>query len=339
MRPIRFLTHTMEKNKASVIIPNWNGLELLRVCLKSLENQTLKDFEVIVVDNGSKDGSVEYIEKFYPKTKVIKLQTNTGFAFAVNRGVENSEGKYIFLLNNDTEVDKNCIKKLVDTAEKNPDVSFIAAKLINFYKRDLIDSAGDYIDDVGHADNIGRGKKDGEEFSKPGPVFLVTGGGCLIRKDVFDKVGLLDEDYFMYFEDVDFGFRAQLLGHKGYFEPKAIIYHIQKASSNRNKTLVEYLQFRNMTMTIIKNFPKGLLLYKFNWLRIFWVNINTIRFLATKGYLKEALEAEGYILLNFFKLLKKRKDIQSKKVVSDDYIINNVRRKKLTLFGLFPKGI
>ncbi len=323
----------------SVIIPNWNGKELLKTCLKSLKNQTFKNFETIVVDNGSLDGSVEYTEKFYPKTVLVKLQTNTGFAYAVNRGIEKSGGKYIFLLNNDTEVDANCIENLVKAAEKNPDVSFIAAKLLNFYKRDIVDSAGDYIDDVGHADNIGRGQKNGKEFSEPKEVFLVTGGGCLIRKKVFKEVGLLDEDYFMYFEDVDWGFRAQLLGHKGYFEPGAIIYHIQKASSNRNKALVEYLQFRNMTMTILKNFPKGLLLYKANFLRIFWVNINTIRYLWTQGYLKEALKAESYIIRNFFKILKKRHEIQSKKVVSDEYIIQNVRRKKLTLFGIFPKGI
>lgn len=323
----------------SIIIPNWNGKELLKTCLKSLKNQTYKNFEVIVVDNGSTDGSIEYIEKFYPKTVLIKLATNTGFAFAVNRGIEKARGKYIFLLNNDTEVDTHCISNIVKSAEKHPEVSFFAAKLLNFYKRDIVDSAGDYIDDVGHADNIGRGQKDSEDFQKPKEVFLVTGGGCLIRKEIFKKVGLLDEDYFMYFEDVDWGFRAQLLGYKGFFEPTAIIYHIQKASSNRNKPLVEYLQFRNMTMTILKNFPKGLLLYKINWMRIFWVNINTIRYLWTQGYLNEALKAEGYIIRNFFKILKKRKEIQSKKIVSDEYIIQNVRRKKLTLFGLFPKGI
>jgi GT2 family glycosyltransferase len=329
----------MKKLKASVIIPNWNGVELLKVCLKSLKNQTLSNFEIVVVDNGSKDDSVKFIEEKYPDIKLVRLRTNTGFANAVNEGFKASQGEYIILINNDTEVDKKCIEKLVNTADTKKDISFIAAKMINFYKRNTVDSAGDYIDDVGHADNIGRGATDEPKFLQSCPVFLVTGGGCLIKREVFGKVGLFDSDYFMYFEDVDFCFRAQLLGFKGWYEANAIIYHIQKASSNRNKALVEYLQFRNMTMTIIKNFPKGLLLYKLNFLRIFWVNLNTVRFLATQGYLMEALKAEAYILLNFSKLLKKRKEIQSKKVVSEEYIISNVRRKKLTLFGLFPKGI
>ncbi len=324
--------------KVSVIIPNWNGLELLKHSLPSLKRQIYIDFEVIIVDNGSVDGSVKYIKQQFPEYRVIELPQNVGFAPAVNKGILAAKGEYLVLINNDTKVDKNCLKFLVETADKLP-VDMIAAKMINFYKAGIIDSAGDYIDAVGHANNIGYGQPDGPKYNQPGPLFLVTGGGCLIKRRVVDKIGLLDEDYFAYFEDVDFGFRAQLAGFKAWYEPKAVIYHVHKATSNRNKSLTEYWQFRNLTMTVIKNFPNKLLWHRANWLRIILVNLNTVRYLATQGYLKSALKAEWYILTHLDVLWRKRQKIQSLKVVDDQYIIDQVLPKKITLFGLFKNGI
>ncbi len=324
--------------KASIVIPNWDGKKFLKSVLKSLKNQTYKNFETIVVDNGSKDGSVEYIERYFPKTRIIKLPKNIGFAPAVNLGIKEALGEYIILINNDTKVDKRCIEYLVLAADVHPEVGMVACKMLQFYKPSIIDSAGDYIDASGHANNIGLGEKDGEKFNKAGYVFLVTGGGGLFKRSVFDKVGFLDDDFFAYFEDVDLCFRAQLVGIKGWYEPKAIIYHIHKATSSRNKPFTEYLQFRNMTMTVIKNFPKGLLLKDLNWLKIILVNINTIRFLSINGFFVSAIKAEFYIIFNFFKLLNKRKYIQENIKVSESYIIENVLPKKVTFFGLF-KGI
>lgn len=327
--------------KASVIIPNWNGKNLLKICLNSLKKQTFKNFEIIVVDNGSIDGSIEYLKKWKMengKWKIILLDKNYGFAKAVNEGIKNALGEYIILINNDTEVEKNCLKFLVEAADKQ-DVGFVAAKMLNFYKRDVIDSAGDYIDVVGHANNIGLGEKDSEKFQRSGYVFLVTGGGGLFKREVFDRVGLFDEDYFAYFEDVDLCLRAQLVGFKGWFEKRAKIYHIHKATSSKIRPFAEYLQFRNMTMTIIKDFPSSLLKKDFNWLRILLVNLNTIRFFAKEGLFWQALKVEGYILFNFWKLLKKRARIQKSKKVPESYIIENIREKKITFFGLLKDGV
>lgn len=323
---------------ASVIIPNWNGKHLLKVCLNSLKNQSLKNFEVIIVDNGSIDGSVEYIRKYYPKFRVIPLKKNVGFAPAVNLGIKTSRSKNVVLINNDTKVDKDCLKKLVESAKKHKEVGMIAAKMLQFNNPNLIDSAGDYIDAVGHANNIGRGEKDGGKYNKSGFVFLVTGGGSLIKKEVFEKIGYLDDNYFAYMEDVDFGLRAQMVGFKAWYEPKAVIYHVHKATSSRNKAFTEYLQFRNMTMTIIKDFPKELFFKDFNWLKIILVNLNTVRFLAKHGYLRSAIKAEGYILLNLPRLLIKRRKIQSMMKVNPNYIIENVLPKRVTFFGLLAKG-
>lgn len=320
---------------ASVIIPNWNGEHLLKTCLVSLSNQSFKDFEVIIVDNGSKDNSVRLIKESFPKFKVIQLNKNTGFAYAVNRGIEEAKGELLFLLNNDTECHPDVIKNFVASAKKHPEIGFFAAKMLQFENREKLDSAGDWIDAVGHADHIGRGEKDTAEFNKEGAIFLASGGGMLIRREVLKKIGLFDEDYFAYFEDVDLCLRSQMAGFKGWYEPKAIIYHMHKATSSKNRNLLEYLQFRNMTMTIIKDFPAKLLLKNFNWLKIILVNLNTVKFLATQGHLSAAIKAEAYIIFNIGKILRKRMQVQSKKVVSEDYIIDNFREKKLKFLGFF----
>jgi GT2 family glycosyltransferase len=325
--------------KVSVIIPNWNGRHLLKDCLESLGKQTFKDFEIILIDNGSTDGSQEYIKENYPAIKLTELPTNIGFAPAINLGVKICCGEYMVLLNNDTKIDKDCLKYLAKAADQNSNVGMVAAKMLSFDDPNVIDSAGDYIDAVGHADNIGRGQPDSDKYNKSGYVFLVTGGGSLIKREVFERVGFFDQDYFAYMEDVDFCFRAQLAGFKGWYEPKAVVLHRHAATSKKDPAFKEYLQYRNMTQTVIKDFPKKLLFKDLNWLKIILVNLNTIRFLGGKGYLIQALKAEWYILTNFLSLLNKRKVIQSMQAVTDDYILENVKPKKITFFGLLKKGI
>lgn len=328
-----------EKIKVSIVIPNWNGLQFLKICLSSLEKQTFKGFEIIIIDNGSLDGSKEFISRNYPKIILISLDKNIGFSPAVNLGIKQAKGEYIFLLNNDTKVEANCLEFLVKALKSHHDVGMVAAKMLQFHNPDLIDSAGDYIDAVGHANNLGYGEKDSKKFNKPKYIFLVTGGGSIFKKEVFEKVGLFDEDYFAYMEDVDLSLRAQFAGFKGYFEPRAIIYHIHKATSNRNKAFTEYLQYRNMTMTVLKDFPGKLFFQDFNWLKILLVNLNTIRYLTSKGYIKPALKAEWYILINFLKILRKRKKIQSNIKVDINYILENIQPKKITFFNFFKNGI
>ncbi|MBU1032039.1 glycosyltransferase family 2 protein [Patescibacteria group bacterium] len=318
----------------SVIIPNWNGKHLLKACLSSLKNQTLKNFEVMVVDNGSKDGSLEYLKENFPEVRLIELEKNYGFAKAVNEGIKTARSKYLILLNNDTEADKNYLKFLVEAARMHPEAGFIAAKMLNFQRRNIIDSAGDAVDIVGHSYNIGLGKKDGPEFNKEGYVFLATAGGSLFKREVFDKVGLFDEDYGTYMEDIDLCLRAQIQGFKGWYTPYAVLYHMRKATSSKIIAKSEYWHFRNMTQNIIKDYPNALFWRDFNWLKILMVNINTVWYMIKKGLIWQAFLAETYILLNLPKLLQKRSKIQKSKVVSDDYIIQNIRPKKITFWGL-----
>ncbi|MBI2040305.1 glycosyltransferase family 2 protein [Candidatus Microgenomates bacterium] len=317
----------MSKPLVSVIIPNWNGVELLKLSLPSLEKQSFKSLEIIIVDNGSTDNSIKYINDTFPKVKVIKLERNYGFAKAVNIGIKKTNGKYIIFLNNDTEIDKSCIQYLVQAVLRKSNVGFIQAKSLNFKKRNIIDNASDTIDAVGHLKTYGLGENDGPKFRSAGYIFLASGNGTLFKREVFDQVGLFDEDYFFYMEDADFCLRAQLKGFKGWFEPKAKIYHLRGATSSKNPQFFDCQVFRNMTMTIIKDFPNKLLLKDFNLLKIILVHLNTIKYLFSKGYFFSVLKSEWDIVRSLGKLLKKRKEIQSSKIVDDQYIIENIAPK------------
>lgn len=320
----------MKSLKISVVIPTWNGKKWLKVCLPSLRIQTFKDFEVIVVDNGSRDGSGKYVKKYYPKYKLICLEKNLGFAGGVNRGIEASQGENIVLVNNDMKLDKDFLNQLYLSLQKR-EVGMVAAKVLQYYHPQLIDSAGDYIDIVGHGNNIGQGEVDREQYNENTKIFLVTGGACLIRREVLEKVGLLDEDYFAYFEDVDLCLRAQFCGFKAIFQPKAIAYHVHKATSSKNPALLEYWQFRNMTMNIIKDFPDCVIWHKWNWLKIILVNLKTIYFLARQGMIISAMSAEWYVIWHFGDLLKKRAQVQSLIRVDNDYLRSIFADKKIKI--------
>lgn len=317
----------MKKNQISVVIPNWNGENFLKICLPSLTGQTERGFEVLIVDNNSSDNSINYIQRNFPKFKVIPLSKNFGFARAVNEGIKKANGEYVVLINNDSKIDSNCLFYLQRAAQAHPEVGFISAKILSLKKKGLIDNAGDNIDASGHLIIRGHNQKDHPQFNKEGYCFLASGGGSLIKKEVFKKIGYFDEDFFMYMEDADFFFRAQLAGFKGWFQPKAVIYHIGKGTSSKNLAMVEIQNFRNMTMTIIKNFPLKLLLSDLNFIKIFLVNLNTIIYLSKKGYLFQAIKTELEVFFKLPILLKKRLKVQSLKKVSDGYIIENVLKK------------
>lgn len=324
----------MKKVTASVIIPNWNGKALLEECLDSLEKQTFKEFEIIVVDNGSIDGSVDFIIKNFPGVKVVKLDKNYGFSKAINAGVEASQALYVVFLNNDTAVDKDWLKILVSYANKYQKASSIGSKLVNYYNRKKIDGVGIEINEVGQAKSIGWNQEDLGQFDKEMFVFGVTGGGSLFRREVFIKLGMFDEDYFMYFEEVDFAFRAQFQGYKAIYCPKAVIYHRHKATSSKKPQYIEYWQFKNMMQTIIKDYPGSLLFKDKRWLKIILVNFNTCFYQLKNGFFWPPILTQAWLIFNLPKLLLKRRKIQEDKKVSDEYIEKFFLPKKISFWGL-----
>lgn len=325
----------MKKVKAAVIIPNWNGRNLLEDCLQSLSQQSFKDFEIILVDNGSTDRSLEYVESNFPETKIIKLKENFGFAKAINVGVKSSNADYVVFLNNDTCVDKRWLASLVECADRHQEVISVNSKLLNFYDRKRIDGVGILINEVGQARSIGWQDKDGIQYFKESYIFGATGGASLFRRNEFIKVGLLDETYFMYSEEVDFAFRAQFLGYKSIFCPEALVFHKHKATAKKMPQHLEYWQFRNMTQTIIKNFTASIILKRWRWLKIIIVHFNTIFYQLKNGYFWPPFLADTWILFHLPRLLRERRKVQSSREVPDEYIESFLKEKRVTFWGLF----
>lgn len=320
--------------KVSVIIPNWNGENLLPDCLFSLQNQSCQDFEIILVDNKSLDKSLDYVRGNFPQVKIKRLNKNYGFARACNEGVEISNAKYVIFLNNDTKVDKYFLNSLLECANNHPEVISVNSKLLNFENRKIIDGVGILINEVGQARSIGWQEKDHGQFEKEEYIFGATGGASLFRRKEFVKLGGFDENYFMYFEEVDFAFRAQFQGFKSIYCPNAIVYHKHKATAKKFPAKIEYWQFRNMTLTILKDFPIKLILKKGRLLKIILVHLNTIFYQIKKGFWWVPFLADFWILFHLPEILRQRKEIQSNIKVREEYLEEFLQDKKITFWKL-----
>jgi len=245
-----------EKPLVSVVIPNLNGRDMLACCLRSLERQTFKDFEVIIVDNGSTDGSVEMVRSGFPWLEtVIENESNMGFAKASNQGIEAAVGDLIALLNNDTETHPGWLADLVRAAEANPDAGMFASKTLLFDKRDTIDTAGHLIYRDGLNRGRGRLEKDLGQYDDKTDVFFPSGAAALYRRKMFDEIGLFDEHHFAYGDDIDIGIRGRLAGWGCVFVPGAVVYHMYSATTGKYSPMKLYLVERNRLWIVLKYLP------------------------------------------------------------------------------------
>jgi GT2 family glycosyltransferase len=318
--------------EATVILVTWNNLKLTAECLKSLQKQNFKDFKILLLDNASTDQTPEFIKVKFPSVQVIKLKKNLGFSKAVNEGIKISNTEYIILINNDTVLDKNFISYLIKFLDKNKKYCACTSKMINMSDRKTIAAAGDFMNDVGQS--FSRGLGDGiDKWDKPDEVFLITGGASIFRRKVFEDVGYFDEDFFIYGEDTDWCFRAQLMGYKFFYEPKAIIFHHCKASSEKINKIIDYFHYRNMKIIIIKNFPLKLFFKKWRFIKIPLVQLHMAFYLLIQGNFFQVLSADFWIIKNIFKLIKKRNLIQAKRKVTVNYINNWLQPKKIRLLN------
>lgn len=239
----------------SVIIPNFNGKHFLKTCLDSLKQQTYKDTEIIIADNNSSDGSVEYIKENYPEAAVIELDSNAGFSYAVNEGIRRAEGEYVLLLNNDTEADPYCIERLAEAISRSDDIFSVNAKMIQYNNRELIDDAGDEYNALGWAFKRGYNKNIKFE-NNSARVMSACAGASIYRKSIFNEIGYFDNHFFAYLEDVDIGYRANIYGYKNYYCPEAIVYHVISGTTGNRKTEFKTkLSARNNIYVIYKNMP------------------------------------------------------------------------------------
>lgn len=290
----------IHKPQVAIVIPNYNGLDFLRHCLQTLEQQAYASFLITVVDNGSVDGSAAFIRNRYPKVQLISLPENRGFSAAVNAGIVTTDSPYIFLLNNDTELPSDCLFHLVQAAEALPDYDFFAPKMLSYHDHDVLDGAGDGFLRGGAGYRIGTMEQDSSLYDQSGPVFGACGGAVLYRRALFDKIGYLDDNFFAYLEDVDLNLRANRAGLRCWYVPEARVYHIGSATTgSKFNDFTIRLSTRNSFFVLLKNYHLSLFLrffpviciYQFFWL-LFVIKKHQLR-----PYMKGIIEAVGKISL------------------------------------------
>lgn len=243
--------------RSTIVIPNYNGIRYIENCLRSLEDEAA---HIIVVDNGSTDGSRELVQDRFPKTELICLDRNYGFCRAVNEGISRSKTTYVILLNNDTEAEAGFVKALEHSMDRSPDAFSGSAQMRNLYHPELIDDAGDYYCALGWAFACGKDRPK-EGYQKGRDVFAACGGAAILRRSILKKTGLLDENHFAYLEDIDLGYRARIHGYRNIYIPEAVVYHAGSGASGSryNKFKVD-LSSRNSIYLIYKNMPAAQIL-------------------------------------------------------------------------------
>ena len=243
--------------KITVVIPNYQGIKFIEECLGSLyaQEEGTPEYEVLVVDNASKDGSVEVIREKFPKTRLICLEENTGFCHAVNVGIQNSESPYVLLLNNDTKVFPDFIRQLYDVMDNFPGIFSVSAAMLDWDKPVLMDDAGDFYTIFGWA--LARGKrKPYAKYQRRAKVFSACGGAALYRRSVLEEIGLFDENHFAYLEDLDLGYRARIHGYENIYAPAARVIHYGSATTgSRYNAWKTRRAAANSIYVIHKNMP------------------------------------------------------------------------------------
>lgn len=308
------------KGLVSVVIPNWNGKKFLKGCLDSLVASSYGQIEIVIVDNGSHDGSVEFIEENYPQVKLIKFAHNTGFSVAVNAGITGSTGEFVALLNNDTTVDPLWITNMMTAMREHPEIGSTGCKMLAYDNHKLLDGAGDGYRRGGLPGRIGHREIDLGQFDQERYILGPCGGAALYRRSMLDDIGLFDSDYFAYLEDVDIGLRAQSAGYKCLYVPTAIMYHLGCGTTGSGyHPLVVRLSSQNNWNTLVKNIPMPLLL-RFLPQIIYWQAFYFAVVIVRGGQVIPWLEGTGRALLLLPKMLKKRADINKRRKVSMAYL-------------------
>ena len=238
----------------TVVIPNYNNVELLNNLLLSLSS-SISLSNIIIIDNASQDGSTSFIKESYPEITLLSNDVNKGFAYAVNQGIRLVKTEYVLLLNNDTIITEDTIFNLIETINYSQNIFSVSSKMIQYYNKDLLDDAGDEYTIMGWSKRRGYNQNI-SNYSKDEEVFSACAGAALYRMSLFDEIGLFDEQFESYVEDMDLSFRARLQGYKSYYSSNAIVYHYGSAATGtRYNSFKVKISARNNIYLIYKNMP------------------------------------------------------------------------------------
>jgi len=254
--------------RVSVVVLNYNGRALLEVVLPSLAAQRSRVVETIVVDDCSTDDSLAYLREAWPQLRVVPAGgRNVGVAAALNAGVRAARGEYVALLNNDLELDAGWVGELVAALDRHPEAASVGGKLLSYDRRDVIDSVGDVFTRSATAYPRGGGEVDHGQYDEEVEIFAPTAGAALYRASALAAVGPFDESFFAYFEDVDWGLRAQLAGYRSWYVPSAVAYHMGSATTGGDGDPRFYaLKRRNTIGLLVKDVPMAFIARNIHWI-------------------------------------------------------------------------
>jgi GT2 family glycosyltransferase len=301
----------------SIIVVNWNGEQILESCLSSLAALSNVMCEIILVDNASTDSSVSLARAKFPEVTIIRLDKNEGFAGGNARGVKASSAEYIALVNNDARVNPDWLARLIDPMVRDVRVGICASKLI-FTENEKLNSAGDGVTTAAVGFNRGLGQSQ-HSYSDREFVFGACGAAVLYRRRMLEEIGFLDEDFFLYDEDTDLNFRAQLAGWKCVYVPTAVAYHKANATAGRLSDTHVYYHSRNLEFVWIKNMPLGLML-RFLLHKIFQEFGSFCYLCLRHGKWRAYFRAKRDALKMLPKMWTKRQVIQARRRVSNSYV-------------------
>lgn len=315
----------MLKPLVSVIIVNWNGRHLIDDCLGSLTKNKYKNLEILFADNASTDDSVTYVKKKFKTVKIIQNTQNLGYAEGHEKAFKQSKGKYILLLSTDTIIEKNAVEELVKGMNSDKNIGAVMPKLIMYPKKHLIDSIGAFFLMNGDLYHFGREKDPRlSKYNKPMNILSVKGACTLFKKEVLDKTGMFDRDYFAYFEETDLSMRIWLAGYKILYIPHATVYH--KGGVTSAKMLRSYILFhsyKNRIYTYLKNLSVKYLLIVLPQTILIYQTVFLLYLLKGKfAYAMVVQKSLGWNIIHLKKILKKRKYVQSviRKIPDDAYL-------------------
>ncbi len=323
----------------SIIIPNWNGRRYLEKCFSSLKKLNYLNYEIILVDNASKDDSVEFTRKNYPQVKIIQNKKNLGFAEANNIGYQNSKGEYILFLNNDTEVKPDFLTILVKEIEEDENIGGVQPKILQMDNPQNLDCIGGFLTSTGVLYHFGYGKAaDDLKYNQKMEIFSVKGVAMLFRRRVLEKVGLFDKDFFAYFEETDLCHRIWMAGYKIFYIPQAVIYHKGGGTAKKiRNSIIEFHSFKNRINSYVKNLG-SIELLKILPLHLFLcLMVSVISF----KYCTAIHKAIWWNIWHLKKALRRRRKIQKdiRKIKDRDFIPYLKKKVRPSYYYYLFKGL
>lgn len=308
--------------KVAVVILNWNGKKFLHDLLPTLIQHTPSDVDIVVGDNASTDGSIEFLQQQYPQILTIQNDKNYGFAEGYNKVLAQVEADYFVLLNSDVEVTPNWVEPIIDMMEADKNIAICQPKLLSYYQRDTFEyagGAGGYIDKYGYPFCRGRLfttlEKDNNQYNDACEIFWATGAAMFVKANVWKQLGGLDGDFFAHMEEIDFCWRAKNAGYKVCYCPQSVVYHIGGGTLPPSSPFKTYLNFRNNFSLLFKNLPKQQLIYIFP-IRVVMDWVAACKFLAEKKpkEFSAVIKAHWHFYKQIPSLKRKRRNIHQQKV-------------------------